>query len=176
MWFAAECGTDCEDSTRCISSENKRHGPAGASYIAHFLDLRGDWQLGPHRHSSKAPIINGYGLWHACGLCEYVCSYMCVHPDLHRSHLTWLNCCFLSLQPSKHNRGSVLALHSARVWGWTWVDRSHGEHQAQQYCSTYSKQPPTAHFFSFSCAFPARLYTYPHRHCLTELFFIHLAE
>lgn len=42
--------------------KTKRHGPTGASYVAHFLDLRGDWQLGPHRHSSKAPIINGYGL------------------------------------------------------------------------------------------------------------------
>lgn len=63
---------------------------------------------------------------------------MCVHPDLHRSHLIWLKCCFLSLQPSKDKSGSVLALHPASVWGWTWVDSSHGEHQAQQNCSTYS--------------------------------------
>lgn len=39
-----------------------------------------------------------------------VCSYMCVHPGMLLSSLPLLNCRFLSLQPSKHNTGSVLAL------------------------------------------------------------------
>lgn len=42
--------------------KTKCRGPKGGAYIANFLDLRGDWQLGPHRYSGKASIINGYGL------------------------------------------------------------------------------------------------------------------
>lgn len=58
--------------------KTKRRGPTGGSYIAHFSDLRGDWQLGSHRHSGTASIINGYGLWHALSLCEYVSVGTCV--------------------------------------------------------------------------------------------------
>lgn len=175
MRFVAEWGTDYGDTKRSVMCESTGTWSPRKFYIAGFPDIKGDWWLGSHNLVCKASIISGYWLWHALCLWVWVYAHTCVF-ILACTSLPSLYWIAVSSACSHQSTQHRLCLSSLPVsWGWTCVDSSHGKQRAQQYCSTYSKQPPTAHFFSFSCSFPARLYTYPHRQCLTELFFIHLA-
>lgn len=144
----------------------------GTLLVIHFLVRMVSWvtSVTASRGSIIHPLLIGCDMLYSA-IVSLKCVYVHVSPLHHRIQL-------LSSSARSHQRSipaSSLLCTSRASGGWTCVDSSHRQQRAQQHCSTYSKGPPTAHFYSFSCSFAAKPYAYPQRRSLTELFFIHLA-
>lgn len=89
---------------------------------------------------------------------------MCAHPAMPLSSISLLNCCFLSLQPSKNSTSSVFSLHFASFWG---VEHALTAAMGSRVHSSAVPLTPNSHqqlIFLFSCSLPAKLYAHPHRH------------
>lgn len=130
--------------------------------ITDFVAVRGNWCHGSiFRQAGEKD--QSWGLLWLVVICYIVtgCLYVKFTPA-HLSSITALNCQLLS----KARHDSVFALLFKMSGERACGDSSHGRRQQQRRCSTYSKQLPTAHFYSFSCSSPAKLCTYSHRQAL----------